>query len=177
MACFFLHFSVATRKFETIHMVLMLFFFGQHSFGIFKYVRLIIYRSTMQIPFSYLVPSYKNLSLDPILPSQYIPIPLLTFRAWPPEKPGSTNCFHFCSHYFTETDLLEGTYYPQDANSSCHVSAPVLLISPSWSFPASWNAFLTWLPGHHALFWFSSSASPSIFPTLVWYLNTRMSLG
>ena len=60
--------------------------------------------------FSYLVPSYKNLFLDPILPSQYIPIPLRTFRAWPPEKPGSTNCFHFCSHHFTETALLEGTY-------------------------------------------------------------------
>lgn len=117
---------------------------------------------------SYLIPSYMNLLLDPILSSQYILIPLLNFRVWhlknktkKRKKTGSPICLHFCPHHFTKA--LERTYYPQAASSSCHFSALLLFISHHWSFPSSWNVFFSWLTGYPPIFLL---CQPLHFPNL-----------
>ena len=183
MVGFSLHFSVATRKLKilyTAHMLCYLDSTALESLSMFTW-------SCIDPPYkchllSYLIPSYMYLFLDPILSFQYIPIPLLNFRAWPlkkkkeRKKTGSTIDLHFCPHHFTKTALLERTYCPQVASSNCYFS-DLLFISHHWSFPSSWNAFFSWLTGHHAILQFSFCANHSIFPISLRYLDTGMFLG
>ena len=170
MAGFSLHFSVATRKLKilyTAHILSYLDSTALESLSMFTW-------SCIDPPYkyhllSYLIPSYMNLFLDPILSSQYIRIPLLNFRVWhlkkrKRKKTGFPICLHFCPHHFTKTALLDRTYYPQAASSSCHFSDLLLFISHRWSFPSSWNAFFSWLTGYHAILQFSFCANPSTFP-------------
>lgn len=95
---------------------------------------------------------------------------LPNFIAWPLKELCSTASI-FAPPFHRNRFLQGDLWLP-----SCQFSALLFLAFHSRSF-SPWHAFSTWLPGHHALFWFSSSPTSSMFPTFFWYLDVGMSLG